>query len=69
MQLSDFFLHDCSVMLIFDFMPSGLWEMLHDLENPPDSSTIKTYMRMLLKGVEYLHEKGIMHRVGMVKYS
>ncbi len=63
MKLLDYFSHDCSVVLVFDFMPSGLWEVLHDFQNPPDTPQIKTYMRMLLKGVAYLHENGIMHRV------
>ena len=62
-ELLDYFSHDCSVVLVFEFMPSGLWEVLHDSNNPPTSAHVKAYMRMLLKGVAYLHENGIMHRV------
>ncbi|XP_065214226.1 cyclin-dependent kinase 20 [Planococcus citri] len=67
-QLLDYFVDEreckceCGVVLVFEFMPSGLWEILHDLQNPPSISVLKTYMRMLLQGVQYLHEHGIMHR-------
>lgn len=63
MELFDYISHDCSVVLIFEFMPTGLWEVLHDLDDPPSIPHIKSYMIMLLKGVTYLHENGIMHRV------
>lgn len=63
MELFDYISHDSSVSLIFEFMPTGLWEVLHDLDNPPSIPHLKTYMIMLLKGVTYLHENGIMHRV------
>lgn len=69
MELHDYFLHDCSIVLVFDFMPSGLWEVLHDINNPPTIPHIKTYVRMLLKGVSYLHENGIMHRVRIQLHS
>ena len=67
-ELQDYFSHDCSVVLVFEFMPSGLWEVLHDSNNPPAIAHIKSYMRMLLKGVAYLHEKSIMHRVRFINF-
>lgn len=60
---------ECGVVLALEFMPSGLWEILHDLQNPPSTGVLKTYMRMLLKGVRYLHEHGIMHRVSLSVFT
>ena len=59
----DVFPQGLGFVLVFEFMPSGLWEMLRDAENPLTVPQIKTYMVMLLKGVAYLHEHSIMHRV------
>jgi serine/threonine protein kinase len=62
-QLLDVFPQGLGFVLVFEFMPSGLWEMLRDAESPLSVPQIKTYMIMLLKGVTYLHEHSIMHRV------
>jgi len=62
-QLLDVFPQGLGFVLVFEFMPSGLWEMLRDAENPLTVPQVKTYMIMLLKGVAYLHEHSIMHRV------
>lgn len=65
-QLLDVFPQGLGFVLVFEFMPSGLWEMLRDAENPLMVPQIKTYMIMLLKGVAYLHEHSIMHRVRLL---
>uniref|UniRef100_A0A224XFJ1 Cyclin-dependent kinase 20 n=1 Tax=Panstrongylus lignarius TaxID=156445 RepID=A0A224XFJ1_9HEMI len=62
MELLDFFPKGAGFVLVTDFMPSGLWEVIHDEENPPSEALTKSYMAMLLKGVSHLHENGIMHR-------
>jgi hypothetical protein len=62
-QLLDVFPQGLGFVLVFEFMPSGLWEMLRDAENPLTVPQMKAYMIMLLKGVAYLHEHSIMHRV------
>lgn len=49
-------------------MPTGLWDILHDVQSPPTESIVKSYMRMLLKGVHFLHDTGIMHRVNTYIY-
>lgn len=63
MKLLDYFPHGVGFVLVFDFMPSGLWEVIHDVENSVTEPQIKTYMHMLMSGVDYLHEHKIMHRV------
>lgn len=62
-QLLDVFPQGLGFVLVFEFMPSGLWEMLRDAESPLSIPQVKTYMIMLLKGVAYLHDQSIMHRV------
>jgi cell cycle related kinase len=62
-QLLDVFPQGLGFVLVFEFMPSGLWEMLRDAESPLSVPQVKTYMIMLLTGVAYLHEHSIMHRV------
>lgn len=59
----DVFPQGLGFVLVFEFMPSGLWEILRDAESPLSVPQVKTYMIMLLKGVTYLHEHFIMHRV------
>lgn len=53
-------------VMVFEYMPSGLWELIKDNENPLTASQTKTYMKMLLEGVAYMHSKNIMHRVGEI---
>ncbi|XP_055677209.1 cyclin-dependent kinase 20 [Lutzomyia longipalpis] len=48
--------------LVFDFMPHTLQSRLKDETDPLSRQEVKSYTRMLLKGLSYLHEKGIMHR-------
>lgn len=42
--------------------------MLRDTQNPLTEAQIKTYTQMLLKGVDYMHDHNIMHRVSFEKY-
>ncbi|XP_014294399.1 cyclin-dependent kinase 20 [Halyomorpha halys] len=62
MKLLDFFSKGSGFILVFDYMPSGLWEMLNDEHIKLSEGQLKTYMQMLLQGVSYLHENRIMHR-------
>jgi cell cycle related kinase len=50
-------------VLVFEYMPTGLGEMIKDAEIPLTEAQIKRYLEMLLQGVEYLHSNYIMHRV------
>lgn len=62
-ELLDAFPAGLDFVMVFEYMPSGLWELLKDYDKPLRDSQIKTYMRMLLKGVAYMHANKIMHRV------
>lgn len=61
--LFDVFPQGLSFVLVFEFMPSNLWEIIQNyrLTGPH----IKCYMMMLLQGLEYLHESHILHRVSI----
>lgn len=43
-------------------MPTGLWEVLRDADISLTLGQIKTYMKMLLEGMTYVHGKHIIHR-------
>uniref|UniRef100_A0A0A9WHZ5 Cyclin-dependent kinase 20 n=1 Tax=Lygus hesperus TaxID=30085 RepID=A0A0A9WHZ5_LYGHE len=62
MRLLDHFPKGTGFVLVFDYMPSGLWEMIHDVESSLTESLVKSYMKMLLKGLDHMHKNGIMHR-------
>lgn len=63
-ELIDAFPIGLDFVMVFEYMPSGLWELIKDNENSLSASQTKTYMKMLLEGVAYMHSKNIMHRVG-----
>lgn len=44
-------------------MPTGLWEIIKDNEIALKPVQVKTYMKMILEGVAYIHGKNIIHRV------
>ena len=58
----DVFPQGLGFVLVFEFMVSDLSELIKDSENPLTVPEIKTYMLMLLKGVDHLHKNNIMHR-------
>lgn len=52
------------IALVFDYMPFTLYSKLKDDENPLSRQQIQSYMKMLLRGLHYLHDElNIMHRV------
>lgn len=61
-RLLDFFPQASSLVLVFEFMQSDLGAVLRGARKPLAEAQVKTYMLMLLKGVEYCHENSIMHR-------
>ncbi|XP_012258152.2 cyclin-dependent kinase 20 [Athalia rosae] len=61
-ELLDVFPVGLDFVMVFEYMPSGLWEIIRDTGNPLNDSQKKTYIKMLLEGVSYMHENNIMHR-------
>ncbi|KAG8179651.1 hypothetical protein JTE90_017792 [Oedothorax gibbosus] len=61
-KLYDVFSYGAGVVLVFEYMPTDLSNLLRDTENPLTDAQIKAYLIMLLKGVAYCHQLGIMHR-------
>jgi cell cycle related kinase len=52
--------------LVFEYMPHTLYSKLKDEENPLSRQQTQSYMKMLLRGLAYLHfDMKIMHRVKM----
>ncbi|KAF7258023.1 hypothetical protein EG68_05956 [Paragonimus skrjabini miyazakii] len=61
-RLREVFPHGTGFVLVFDYMLTDLSEMIRNPQNPLNNSHIKSYMFMLLSGVQVMHENGIMHR-------
>ena len=49
-------------------MLGDLGEMIRDATNPLKEPEVKSYMKMLLSGVAFLHQHNIMHRVSKSYY-
>jgi hypothetical protein len=49
--------------LVFEFMPYTLYSKMKDEENPLSRQEVQSFTKMLLKGLAYLHDLKIMHRV------
>lgn len=52
-----------SAVLVMEYLPWSLAELLNYKEILISLDQIKTYLRMILYGVSYMHENHIMHRV------
>ncbi|TGZ60448.1 hypothetical protein CRM22_008523 [Opisthorchis felineus] len=61
-RLREVFPHSTGFVLVFDYMMTDLTEVIRSSEAPMNNSQIKSYLQMLLCGVEVMHENGIMHR-------
>ncbi|XP_076752825.1 cyclin-dependent kinase 20 [Xylocopa sonorina] len=61
-ELLDAFPVGLDFIMVFEFMPTGLWEVIKDNDILLSSSQIKTYTKMILEGIAYIHGKNIIHR-------
>lgn len=66
MSLLDVFPDMTGLSLVFEFMPHTLYSILKNDSMPLSRSTIRSYTSMLLHGVKYMHNIGIMHRVSTI---
>lgn len=51
------------MVLVMEFLPLSLYDLLRNVDYNINQSEIKCYVKMILLGVKYLHENYIMHRV------
>lgn len=63
MSLLDVFPDLTGLSLVLEFMPHTLYSKLRPDAEPLKRCTVRSYTRMLLQGVNYMHNLGIMHRV------
>ncbi|XP_041969913.1 cyclin-dependent kinase 20 [Aricia agestis] len=61
-KLYDMFPRGMSLVLVLEYMCSGLWDMLHHHQAELTMPRVKTYAQMLLKGTRYMHAHYVMHR-------
>ncbi|KAF5308191.1 hypothetical protein FQR65_LT06371 [Abscondita terminalis] len=61
-KMIDIISHGMGFILVMEYLPSSLYDVLRDCDNPLTEPQIKCYLKMLLLGVKYMHENHIMHR-------
>ncbi|XP_051127233.1 probable serine/threonine-protein kinase At1g54610 [Andrographis paniculata] len=52
----------CSLYLVFDFMPSDLTKLITQTDRRLTEQQVKCYLQQLLSGLQHCHKKGILHR-------
>lgn len=65
MTLLDVYPDMTGLSLVFEYMPHTLYTVLKNDSVPLSRSTIRSYTRMILYGINYMHNIGIMHRVSI----
>jgi serine/threonine protein kinase len=65
LELMDYYTKEGGITLVYDYMPSDLAILLNALTKPLLEFQVKALMLMILKGIDYCHKKGIMHRVSI----
>lgn len=63
LALLDIFPDLTGLALVFEYMPYTLYSRMRDGANPLNRSEVKSLANMLLQGVNYMHNLGLMHRV------
>lgn len=63
MELLEVIPQGMGMVLVMEFLPLSLYDLLHNVDYCINESEIKCYLKMILLGVKYLHENQIMHRV------
>lgn len=62
MRLRDFGVFNEFPFLVMDFMQQGTLRQRHPRENPPSYAAMIVYLRQVADALQYVHEKGIVHR-------
>lgn len=53
-------------ILVMEYVPLSLWELIRDPRYELNVTQIKKYMKMLLSGLAHMHGKKLMHRVNFI---
>lgn len=61
-ELIDAFPHKENLHLVFEFMETDLEAVIRDPNLFLSPADVKSYLRMILKGLEYCHDKWVLHR-------
>ncbi|KAK1131925.1 hypothetical protein K0M31_016069 [Melipona bicolor] len=61
-ELLDAFPAGLDFIMVFEYMPTGLWEIIRDNDILLTPVQIKIYTKMILEGIAYIHRKNILHR-------
>ncbi|CAG9856003.1 unnamed protein product [Phyllotreta striolata] len=61
-KLLEVFAIGSSVVLAMEYLPWSLYEVIKNKNHSLNLAQIKTYCKMILKGVNYMHSHHIMHR-------
>lgn len=59
----DVFSHNGGITLVFDYMETDLESVIKHEDIMLSPADIKSYMQMLLCGVEHCHKNWVLHRV------
>lgn len=63
LSLIDIFPDVAGMGLVFEYMPCTLYSKIKDPVHRPTRSCFRSYMKMLLEGLSYMHNLGVLHRV------
>lgn len=66
MELLDVFPDLTGLSLVFEYIPYTLYSRMRPESEPLKRSTIRSYTKMILEGLKYMHSLGIMHRVEFI---
>ncbi|CAK9805966.1 Cyclin-dependent kinase 20 [Anthophora plagiata] len=61
-KLLDAFPVGLDFIMVFEYMPTGLWEIIKDNDVLLTPVQVKIYTKMILEGIAYIHRKNIIHR-------
>eukprot|EP01103_Thecamoeba_quadrilineata_P019317 TRINITY_DN7769_c0_g1_i1.p1 TRINITY_DN7769_c0_g1~~TRINITY_DN7769_c0_g1_i1.p1 ORF type:complete len:360 (+),score=60.95 TRINITY_DN7769_c0_g1_i1:62-1081(+) len=61
-KLVDVFSYNSNIYLVFDFMVTDLEQIIKDKNILLSPADIKSYMKMMLLGIEHCHKNWILHR-------
>lgn len=61
-RLNEHFAHGSNLILSLEYMKTDLSKLMRKLSKSLEESHIKTYLKMMLRGIHHCHSNSIMHR-------